>query len=165
MNILEKKDSYKVCGRYTVHDDVLYLAYSAAFVEFKFKGRKAVATIKSEEPSEEGMNCQIAIFVNDFDVPKKRIKLEGGEHEYVLTDFPKEQECSIRIMRYSETVYSYCGIVSIDIDGECRNVYPEKSKPKIMFIGDSITCGYGNEGAFGEVFTTATETLGKHMPA
>ena len=43
MNILENKSNYRLSGRVTRQEGVLYLGYSASFLEFTFKGTKVEA--------------------------------------------------------------------------------------------------------------------------
>ena len=63
MNVLEKEESYRISGRYTWQDGMLYPAYSAAFIEFAFCGTRACATMISGEFAEDELfAAQAAVF-------------------------------------------------------------------------------------------------------
>lgn len=49
----------------------------------------------------------------------------------------------IRLVKLTENGKGYLGLKSITIDGEIRPM-PVEAMKKIQFIGDSITCGFGN---------------------
>jgi hypothetical protein len=161
MNILDNRKNYSVYGRHTYQNGILYLAFSASYVELEFLGDKLTAEMISERcPNEEGFEAWVGVFIDDMDKPVTRIKLEQGMKEYILFE---DKACGrkkhrVRIMKYSEEAFSTVGIVSIDIgDGEVKTASYSDRK-LIEFIGDSITCGYGIEGSFNvDTFKTSQE--------
>lgn len=158
MNVLEKEESYRISGRYTWQDGVLYPAYSAAFIEFAFCGTRACATMISGEFAEDELfAAQAAVFVDGEDVPRKRFPLKKGRHEYELYVSGEAKPVTIRLMKYSENAFAAMGIASIDVDGELL-ACPKPKEKALEFIGDSITCGYGIEGILDkDVFCTSQE--------
>ena len=70
MNILENKELYRVSGRTTRQEGALYLGYSAAFIEFSFRGIKVEAEFVTDRLDwEEFHRAQVAVFVNGEEKP------------------------------------------------------------------------------------------------
>ena len=158
MNILKNPGNYHLMGRTTWQDDVLYLGYSASFVEFSFKGTKAEAEFVTDRLDWEEMHrAWVAVFVNGAETPALRFPLTKEKERFVLFESAEATEVTLRIMKYSEAAFNALGIVSLEVEGEILPPPAEKSK-KIEVIGDSITCGYGIEGVVDvDTFTTAQE--------
>lgn len=158
MNLLEHKTNYRISGRTTEQDGVLYLGYSASFVEFSFRGTKAVAEFVTDRLDwEDKFRGWVAVFVNDFEEPVKRFPLLKERETITLIEKAKAQEMTVRIVKYSEAAFGAVGIASVEVQGELL-APPEPKEKKIEVIGDSITCGYGIEGVVEkDTFTTAQE--------
>lgn len=157
-NILENNKNYILGGRYVKHDNVLYLSYSASYIEFWFTGKKVTAVMTADCICEApNLDAWAAVFVDDEFEPVKRFSLKKGEHTYDIYESDEVKSVKIRIMKYSEVAFSSFGIKSINIDGEINEVKPS-GKKLIEIVGDSITCGYGNEAFVDEgVFDTAKQ--------
>ncbi len=143
--MLESKFLY-VGGRHSFFDDVLYLGYSASYVDVCFSGKKLEADILSDQlPDEEHLRGWIAIFEGDNEKPIQKIELKKGKHTYTLFEEKENiDHIKIRIMKYSEAAFASVGIVDFRTDGVFHKVIHDHKK-KIEFVGDSITCGYGLE--------------------
>jgi len=158
MNILENKSLYRVSGRATWQKEGLYLGYSAAFVEFSFRGTKVEAEFVTDRLDWEEMHrAWVAVFVNGEETPSLRFPLTKEKEQFVLYESAEAKEVTLRIMKYSEAAFNALGITSIEVEGEVLPPPAAKQK-KIEVIGDSITCGYGIEGIVDvDTFTTAQE--------
>ncbi len=89
----------------------------------------------------------------------KVLKIESGKMEYELVkDLPKGKY-TVRIFKRTEAEVGVCEFIGFQIDKNGKVLdSPQKPKRKVEFIGDSITCGYGNEGDKKECpFTPETE--------
>ena len=106
-----------------------------------------------------------------------RIELKKQENECVLFESPVEKTVVIKVLKLSECAFGYAGLKRLDIKGvpayaalrqaqgvgRSATLPSLQSKlaaasPKIEFIGDSITCGYGLEGIWEkDTFTTTQE--------
>ena len=157
--ILSNKEFYRIGGRYTLHEDILYLGYSASYLEFSFCGKKLSAEMISDGfPEDEALRARVAVFVNDEEEPRNRIKLEKGTALYDLCELETEEPVTIRIMKYSEAAFASVGIVDVILHGGTIGALTKKNRLKMEFIGDSITCGYGIEADNEMIpFNTATE--------
>lgn len=78
---------------------------------------------------------------------------------------PEKGTHSVRVIKLSEAARGKIGIAELETDGEFVPVAGEK-KPVIEFVGDSITCGFGNETTDGGMmFKTAEENGWKSYAA
>lgn len=158
MNLLNKKEAYRLSGRTTLQEGVLYLGYSASFLEFTFRGTKAEAEFLTDRLDwEEPHRAWVAVFVNGEETPSLRFPLKKEKERFVLYESKEAEKVSLRIMKYSEAAFGAVGIASLELEGELLPPPQAKAK-KIEVIGDSITCGYGIEGVVDvDTFTTAQE--------
>lgn len=163
INILDKQEnSLNIIGRYTWQENILYLGYSASYVEFNFRGTKVDVSLVTDlfmeqDEKEDSYHAWMAVFINNNDNPVKRIELCNKQESYTIYESTTEQDVTVRLMKYSESAFSKLGISAISIDGELL-LPPSRKERKIEFIGDSITCGYGTEGkSNSNLFTTKEE--------
>ena len=158
MNILKNKESYRVSGRATWQEEVLFLGYSASFLEFSLKGTKVEAEFVTDRLDWEDIHrAWVAVFVNGAAEPALRFPLTKERERVVLFECEEEKEVTLRVMKYSEAAFAAVGIASLEAEG---NILPPPAlkEKKIEVIGDSITCGYGIEGIVEkDTFTTAQE--------
>jgi len=163
MEILLNNKNLKISGRCLTIDEVLYLGYSGAFVEFQFTGKKVHATICSNSPDLESIfNAWIAVFIDDSNEPIKRIPLTEFEKDYLIYESEEEKSVKIRIVKISEAAFGKVGIKKITTDNDNPLTPKDIKARKIEFIGDSITCGYGIDGIFEkDSFTTEQESCYK----
>jgi lysophospholipase L1-like esterase len=78
-----------------------------------------------------------------------------GEQDYVLATGLPAGEHTVELYRRTEGSFGPTSIVSVDIEGEL--LAPPPVTRRIEVVGDSITCGYGNEGISPCSFSGATE--------
>ena len=85
----------------------------------------------------------VGIFLDDMDQPIRRFPVSGKMETWLLIRSDSTQRHRFRIMKMTENVKTYFGIRAMHYSGE---FHPCERKPRkrIEFIGDSITCGYGN---------------------
>lgn len=135
--------SVKFNGRYIEHKETLYLAYTCSSVSFKMTGDRVEAVMVSNggvySQKQQGW---IGVMIDGELV--KRIKLDDGENSYVLYEGEKLENAEITIIKLSENQMAATGIKSITCNAS--RLAPSADRDvKIEFIGDSLTCGYGNE--------------------
>lgn len=153
------EENVRILGRTITKQDVLYLNYSCSAIEFEFTGTKVEAILWTDGAKEETeFPAYVAVFINEEEVPSKRIELKETEANYILFESETTVTATLRLMKMSEATFAKVGIKGIIVDSDYKvNKTKEKDK-KIEFIGDSITCGYGNEGQNNvDTFHTATE--------
>lgn len=167
MKFIADESNVKVLGRTLMYDDIRYLGYSCSAVEFVFTGTKAEAVLWTDSPKydDAGVACA-AVFVNDEAEPSRRFTLHQDEDTYLLYEGTEPKQIKLRLVKYSEVQFAIIGIKSILIDGGKPPVPTAKKQRRLEFIGDSITCGYGNEGVFNvDGFKTTQENPWKAYAA
>ncbi|MCU0392576.1 MAG: GDSL-type esterase/lipase family protein [Thermoflexibacter sp.] len=87
------------------------------------------------------------------------LKVEIGTKTYLLAKNLPKGIHTISIFKRTEASMGICEFIGFQIDKKGKVLAPTaKTSKKIEFIGDSITCGYGNEGASQSCsFTPETE--------
>lgn len=85
-----------------------------------------------------------------------RLALSGGTQTYALASGLTDGEHTVELYKRTEGFVGTCVLEAIEVDGELLGVpVPARS---MEVVGDSITCGYGNEGADATCpFTADTE--------
>ncbi len=149
----------RVLGRTLMQDGVRYVNYTCASIEFIFTGTKAEAVLWTDSPKlEAGHEAWVAVFINDEEIPSRRFQLVNTEDTYVLYEGSAVEQTKIRLVKYSEVQYGMAGIKKLIIDSSLPPVPTPEKERRIEFIGDSITCGYGDEGVFNQdIFQTGRE--------
>jgi hypothetical protein len=148
--------SIRLSGRTIYHDKSLYLLHAASYMEFEFEGRLLEAELESEGGGED-FQAWIGIYVNDMDNSYRRIDLENGNRRYLLWESDRTENVRVRIVKMSENQYAYTAVNKFIMNENALVQKTSEKKKRIEFIGDSITCGFGNEGNPGDEFTTGTE--------
>lgn len=159
MNFKADESKVKVIGRTLVRDGIRYINYSCSAIEFVFTGKKVEAILWSDSPAFEDIHkAWVAVFINDEEQPYKRFPLEKSEDVYLLYEGEQVAETKVRLVKYSESYFGRVGIKSIITDCDQPPVPTPYKERRLEFIGDSITCGYGNEGVWNvDTFNTAEE--------
>ena len=72
-----------------------------------------------------------------------RHECKEAEEWLTLYESNEEKTVELRIVKISENARGKLGIVEVETDGEF--IKYESNKPRMEILGDSITCGFGNE--------------------
>lgn len=154
----------KLVGRNLTIDDTLWLVQSGSAAEFIVSGTAASVQLAGDANSEVDADHRprYAVYVDgellvDSTMSKKAETVtlwEKGSH----------RTATVKVILLSEAMNGAIGVKSVDVTSASPN--PVKPAPKkdlcIEFIGDSITCAYGVEGASSsEPFKTTTENFTK----
>lgn len=148
-----------VHGRTLWYNNIRYLNYSCSAIEFTFSGTRVLARLWTDSPKFEDVHkAQVAVFVDGEETPSKRFSLEQEEMSYVLYEGEEVKETTLLLVKYSEAAFGKVGVKEIEVDGSLLSKISNKKERKLEFIGDSITCGYGNEGIWNiDTFNTNQE--------
>lgn len=206
MKVRPDSGNMKIMGRTTQAGDILYLGFSASYVEFETTASRISVTMCTDAvPQEESLLGWFAVYVDDETQPAVRRALRNPEEEFVIFEEARARSVKLRLVKMSEAAFGLVGIREFEIvcgdagqesaaqEGtrqqeiggenagqesmEQRNAGQESVKQenaghkndihvaktpdrphRMEVIGDSITCGYGNEGVLDrDTFTTAQE--------
>lgn len=176
MKIKPNYKNMKIMGRTTQTDGVLYLGFSASYLEFEAVADKISVTMCTDAlPQEETLLGWFAVYLDDGKQPAVRKALTQPEETFVIFEEECARKVKLRLVKMSEAAFGLVGVKEFDItcggggdvktggaqrDVSCGvRVTKTPDRPhRIEVIGDSITCGYGNEGILDrDTFTTAQE--------
>ncbi len=125
-------------------------SYSGVSIRFFAKTTEVKATIADER----GENY-FAVIVDR--VYQGKLKLDEGQKEYTVASDLGQGVHEIELVKITEEQFGKTTFHQFDL---CGGKIVESNNPRtrtIEFIGNSITCAYGNEGYLGEKFGASTE--------
>ncbi|MCE5188545.1 MAG: GDSL-type esterase/lipase family protein [Eubacteriales bacterium] len=126
----------------------VFFNWSCSGFTVRFRGtRLAMDAIAFAEryPGEADSLPHLAVFADAESNAYRRLSLPEGESTTILFEGESTQEHTLRVVRLSEGSKGRAGLLALRIDGELLAPPPEPTGRKIEFVGDSITCGFGNE--------------------
>ena len=132
---------------YDIAQDALFFNWSCAEFSLRFSGTRLTmdALAREERYPGEGENLPwFAVFLDGEAEPSKKFSLSAGENSVVLFESAHQQEHILRVVKLSEGSKGRVGLRALHIDGKLLQMPPEPKQRRIEFIGDSITCGFGN---------------------
>ena len=147
-------NSVKLLGRaFAAQDGSIWMGLSGTGAEFDFTGEKLTVSLVGSRGIPEH-RARVGIFVDGERMSDLAVDENGSKAEIRGKG---ERAVNVRMIKLSECAFSCCAITAIDTHGGKLKKSADKPR-KIEFIGDSITCGYGNEGLCKEDhFDYATE--------
>jgi lysophospholipase L1-like esterase len=126
---------YRMLGRYAATADGATFAWPGSGIEGRFRGTRVTARI--EDSGETIMDLAI-------DGAITQLPLDPGVRDYVLFSAPNAEEHDIRLTRRSEIGSGLTTIHAVTLDGAWL---PSPARAhRMLFLGDSITVGYGAAG-------------------
>lgn len=154
----------KLIGRTWRDGDTTWLVQSGSSAEFVVTGTSATLTIAGDGCvySDEKYRPRYAVLVDGEVIMDEVMSVEETEVE--LFSGTAARTATVRVIHLSEANNGAVGVKNISVTSAAKNpVVPTPEKDlTIEFIGDSITCAYGVEGASQyESFSTATENFMK----
>lgn len=155
--ISEIDDKLTCLGRtYRQKDpDMLHFNWTCSGVEFVFCGTCLTALLAAYAAQEIDKDCMgnpcerstwpwVAVFLDDDEVPYKRFELSKPEDHYLIFQSESEETHRIKMVKLTENLKTGAALCGMTAQGNfLKNDAPVRKK--IEFIGDSITCGFGNE--------------------
>lgn len=125
----------------------VFFNWSGSGFAFRFTGTQAKAYLLSglpqdEVPSEDA-RAYIGVYVDGSPYAVSRFPLDQKEGWYPLAEGLNEGEHTIYVIKETEVGYGRAAVSQLAADGAFLEP-PSEKKNRLEFIGDSITCGYGN---------------------
>lgn len=173
MKVKPDSERMKIMGRTTQVGEILYLGFSASYLEFETVASRICVTMCTDvTPQEESLLGWFAVYLDDGTQPAVRKALTKPEENFVIFEEEQARKVKLRLVKMSEAAFGLVGVKEFDItcgNGEAGSgeqgtgcdmyVTRTPDRPHRMeIIGDSITCGYGNEGVLNQdTFTTTQE--------
>jgi len=131
--------------------DAPKFSYSGVSIRANFAGTE-ISMILDEEKGENYFN----IIVDK--VQMSRVKVEKGKHQYTLAKNLENKVHEVEIFRSTEEMFGKSTFLGFEVNKDVSLVEISNKRDRLIeFIGNSITCGYGNEAELGASFSAATE--------
>ncbi len=138
-NISDDYMYFKLIGRMQDVDDGVSCDFTASGIEFDgVMTGEVVLSLSCDR------NTYFTLYIDGVR-SEERLFADSSTSELTLTSFEGEQTHNIRLLKQTEPQWSLSVLKEISITGHLDTA-PEKKDIYIEFIGDSITCGYGNLG-------------------
>lgn len=155
MTLPIKGEHFKILGRTEAEGDALVLSYTNSELAFAFHGKKLSIDMESRWAETSDFKfVAVAVYLDDSDDPYMRFFLEGRQN-VVIFDSDQMIDVQVHIVKISEATYGSILFYSAQTDGSVTPL--PYSDRRIEFIGDSITCGFGVEGAQTDPFLPEQE--------
>lgn len=158
ISVADCKNKLERLGRtYDAHDGDIYINWTCAGIRFKFTGLSLVAELGGICGEEIDINpfdgtsskrktwpCA-AVFIDDSDEPSEYFEINSKSHNYLLFSSEKEETHIITLRKLTENPKGKFAVKSFICEGKIEKADKNTKKLNIEFIGDSITCGFGNK--------------------
>ncbi|WP_052260949.1 SGNH/GDSL hydrolase family protein [Photobacterium gaetbulicola] len=118
------------------------LNWPGSAVAFQFSGSRLQVNM-------DGRGTQFDVLVNGE--LSHRVKTSSGMNTYDIVSFAEPDEVHIELVKRNENHDAMIRIAGFDVEGDIHGVWQQQ--PHILFYGDSITAGYGNESSQRECTT------------
>jgi hypothetical protein len=145
-------------GRTYLDNDTqtLFFNWSVSGVELTFCGTRLTADFCADFGEEvDGLPWDetaprrktwpwVAVFLDSEVVPAQVFEVSATAENHLIFESETPQTHRIQILKRTENTKTYIGINAFLVEGEFLPMERSQQK-RIEFIGDSITCGFGNE--------------------
>lgn len=132
----------RILGRTIRIDDALWLGWSGSGIEFTTDASEVSMEILAVTPTGAPSDyAYLGIILDGDEEHMTRVRIERGQHSYtVLSNFALRRH-TVLLVKLSEARHDKVGLVSITADTPL--VPTRAADRRMLFIGDSITAGYG----------------------
>ncbi len=122
--------------------DAWFFNWTNSGFEVEFEGTKLTADFFSTQNLAQNKKPHIKVYVDDQPAKEMVIDKNGI---FTLTSGLKHQKHKVKVVKINESMLNMLSVKTLETDSNGKFL-PPPSLPtrKIEFIGDSITCGYGN---------------------
>lgn len=141
----------------TVSDEyTAVLDWSGSGFELAVRGGTVKANLSGPDASMDAA-VWMAVYVNGERTRKFPLK-EGFDEWYTLAeDLPADTVTTIRVVKLSEASWGKATLLGLSVTGTLET--PTLPERRIVWIGDSITCGFGVLGTARDPFSTKTQDV------
>ncbi len=150
MEINVSSDRLHPIGR-TLYDQqrqAIFFNWTASGFALRFRGDRLdmdAEAFGDTFPGEPDSLPYLAVLLDGQKEPAQLIPMEKGRKTYTLYASDQPQEHTLRVYKRSENSKGRVCLYGLTLNGEALSYTPPETKYKIEFVGDSITCGFGNE--------------------
>lgn len=136
---------------------ILHFNWTCSGLELTFRGTCLIASLHAQSGVETERDMVsgnmeeratwpwISVFLDEEEAPCRRFEIARPEDTQLIFQSETEETHRIRIVKITENLKTGLGIDRFYMEGEILMQEKHPARQKIEFIGDSITCGFGNE--------------------
>ena len=149
VNNLSKSENVRFFGRTARIEsfDAVWFNWSGSGFVFSFYGTRAVchlySAVNGENVPPPESRAFIGVYIDDVPYQTARFELKQNSEWITLAEELPMGRHTVYVIKETEVAYGRAAVGEISVDGELLPP-PPPPKLKLEFIGDSITCGYGN---------------------
>lgn len=151
----------RILGRTLRIDGMLWLGWSASGIAFTTQAAEAAVDILAVTATGDAADyAYLGVIVDGDDAHLRRIRIERGRHSYPILSDGAPGTHRIELIKLSEARNDKIGLVSVTADAPITPA--ETPAGRILFIGDSMSAGYGidcADPAHYDGLTTAAENV------
>lgn len=151
-------DSEKIVymGRFETSNQNQYIAsFSSSSISFSVDSR-VVEIVVTDYALDSSQPNFLEVIVDS--VVHKTLQLQPGKQTYRIFESHDKIQRNFTIVKRTEGQIGSIGFGGVYVEKQAQFYTMPKSDVRLLFIGNSITCGYGNEALHAEeVFSSATE--------
>lgn len=96
-------------------------------------------------PTEGALWPCVSVFLDEQETPALELLLDQPSQRCTLFRNETLQKHRIRVVKRTENDKGKVGLFGIEVEGTLLPMEPSGRNTRLEFIGDSITCGFGNE--------------------
>lgn len=154
--ILPQSVSYT--GRVHMTEKEAVFSYPGTEIRFKTNS-ESIGILLSDFHNANDDRNQYSVYINGL--LKRRIRIVDGRDLYRISGLDTDRMNSVRIVKRTEGKVGFAKFQGLMIDTDADiGIDPYENALKILFIGNSITCGYGLHASKAEEdFTAETENV------
>ncbi len=143
-------------GRVRRAEDSVRLDWSGCGITLRVQGGAVRVRLHAEETGGQGSPC-CKVLVDG--APTVTFAVTAASQWYMLAqDLPRDRVTTVRLIKVSEPQFGAAWLDGVQTTAEVLPAAPQPAR-KMLFIGDSITCGYGVYSAIEDPFSTDTEDI------
>lgn len=143
MNRYSAKSNCRFFGRTAPVGDRVYFNWSGSGFEFCFEGTSVCAEFVTNDLPPENERTYIGVFIDGAPFLQARFPIDKESGVYTLAEGLSYGKHTVKVIRDTEMWYGKVAVTDI-LAEKAPEIPLNVPKIEIEFIGDSITCGYGN---------------------
>jgi len=161
--VTAQHEHIRYTGRFLpIAPDTVRFGWSGSTVELAFEGTSCQMELQNVSSLQDGYGQPqhnfFEVWVDDH--PPFTLQATNDSLVYTLAAGLSDTLHTLKVFKRTEAAVGYCNLIGFRLDlGRTLQPLPYPPKQRaIAFVGNSITCGYGNEGDSARCkFTPATE--------
>lgn len=133
---------------YDKHLDAVFFNWTCSGFSLRFSGTRLemnAMAFSETYPGEADSLPWFALFLDGKKEPERIFCLQAGEQTVTLFESASRETHTLKLVKRSEGSKGRAGLRSLSLNGELLELPAEQKRRRIEFVGDSITCGFGNE--------------------